>query len=104
MSAVNQVTVVQVAPGRFDEFLKRSSKLKKIRERAGARVRYYQTVAGGHPAVMVVAETAGWKAHGEYMAKLEADPEWQKFVAEIRSDRDPVATIVEQRTSQEIEV
>ena len=104
MSAVNQVTVVQVAPGRFDEFLKRSSKLKKIRERAGARVRYYQTVAGGHPAVLVVAETAGWKAHGEYMAKLEADPEWQKFVAEIRSDRDPVATIVEQRTSQEIEV
>ena len=104
MSAVNQVTVVHVAPGRFDEFLKRSSRLKKIRERAGARVRYYQTVAGGHPAVLVVAETAGWKAYGEYMAKLEADPEWQKFVAEIRSDRDPVATIVEQRTSQEIEV
>jgi hypothetical protein len=104
MSAVNQVTVVHVTPGRFDEFLKRSSKLKKIRERAGARVRYYQTVAGGHPAVMVVAETAGWKAHGEYMAKLKADPEWQKFVTEIRSDRDPVATIVEQRTSQEIEV
>ncbi len=104
MAAVNQVTVVHVTPGRFDEFLKRSSKLKKIRERAGAKVRYYQTVAGGHPAVMVVAETAGWKAHGEYMAKLEADPEWQKFVAEIRADRDPVATIVEQRTSQEIEV
>ena len=104
MSAVNQVTVVHVAPGRFDEFLKRSSKLKKIRERAGARVRYYQTVAGGHPAVAVVAETAGWKAHGEYMAKLEADPEWQKFIAEIRSDRDPVATIVELRMSEEIEV
>jgi len=52
----------------------------------------------------VVAETGGWRAHGEYMAKLEADPEWQKFVAEIGSDRDPVATIVELWTSQEIEV
>jgi|HubBroStandDraft_3_1064219.scaffolds.fasta_scaffold716862_1 hypothetical protein len=104
MPAVNHITVVHVAPGRFDEFLKRSIKLKKIRERACAKVRVYQTVTGGHPAVAVIAETAGWKAHGEYMANLEADPEWQKFVAEIRSDRDPVATIVEQRTSEEIEV
>ena len=104
MPAVNHITVVHVAPGRFDEFLKRSSKLKKIRERAGAKVRYYRTVSGGHPAVAVVAETGGWKAHGEYMAKLEADPEWQKSIAEIRSDCDPVATVVEQRTSEEIEV
>ena len=104
MPAVNHVTVVRVAPGRYDEFLKRSSKLKKIRERAGAKVRYYQTVAGALPAIAVVAETGGWKAHGEYMAKLEADPEWQKFIAEIRSDRDPVATIVESRMSEEIEV
>ena len=104
MSAVTQVMVFTVTPGRFDEFLKRASRVKKIRERAGAKVRYYRTVAGGHPAVAVVAETAGWKAHGEYMAKLEADPEWQKFVAEMRSDRDPVATIVELRTSEEIEV
>jgi len=104
MAAVNQITVVHVAPGRFDEFLKRSSKLKKIRERAGAKVRYYRTVAGGQVAIAVVAETEGWKAHGEYMAKLEADPEWQKIFAEIGSERDPVATIVENRTSEEIEV
>jgi len=38
------------------------------------------------------------------MAKLQADPEWQKFVAEIGSDREPVATIVENRISEEIEV
>jgi len=104
MPSVNHITVVHVAPGRIDEFLKRSSNLKKIRERAGARIRYYRTVAGGAPAVAVVAETGGWKAHGEYMARLEADPEWQKVVAEIRSDRDPVATIVENRISEELEV
>jgi len=38
------------------------------------------------------------------MAKLEADPEWQKFVAEVRADREPFATIVELRMSEEIEV
>jgi hypothetical protein len=97
-------TVIHVAPGRYDDFLKRASKLKKIRERAGAKVRYYRTVAGGQPAVAVVAETGGWKAYGEYMAKLEGDPEWQKLMSEIRTDRDPAATIVEVRTSEEIEV
>ncbi len=104
MAAVTHVTIAHVAPGRFDEFLKTASRLKKIRERAGAKVRYYRTVAGAVPAVAVVVETAGWKAYGEYMAKLEADPEWQKFVAEVRVNREPVATIAELRMSEEIEV
>ena len=60
MAAVNQVIVVEVAPDDSTSS-KRSSRLKKIRERAGARVRYYQSVAGGYSAVLVVAETAGWK-------------------------------------------
>ncbi len=104
MSAVTQVMVFTVTPGRFDEFLKRASRVKKIRERAGAKVRYYRTVAGAHPAIAAVAETGGWKAHGEYMAKLEADPEWQKVMAEVRADREPLATIIELRMSEEIEV
>jgi hypothetical protein len=78
MPAVNHITVVHVAPGRFDEFLKRSSKLKKVRERAGAKVRYYRTVAGGLPAVAVVAETSGWKAHGEYICFRNHDLSWLK--------------------------
>jgi hypothetical protein len=104
MPTVNHIMVIRVAPGRYDDFLKRASRLKKIRERAGAKVRYYRTVAGGQPAVAVVAETGGWKAYGEYMAKLEGDPEWQKLISEVRTDRDPAATIVEVRTSEEIEV
>ena len=104
MPAVNHVTVAHVAPGRFDEFLKTASRLKKIRERAGAKVRYYRTVAGAHPAIAAVAETGGWKAYGEYMARLEADPEWQKYVAEVRANREPIATIAELRMSEEIEV
>ncbi|MGA7870086.1 MAG: hypothetical protein WCA22_04225 [Candidatus Binatus sp.] len=104
MAAVLQITVFQPEPGRFDEFLKRTSKAKKIRERAGAKVRYYRTVSGGLPAIAAVAETGGWKAHGEYMAKLEADPEWQKLMAEVRADREPSAKIVELRMSEEIEV
>ncbi len=104
MPAVTHVTVIRVEPGRFEEFLKRASKLKKTRERAGAKVRYHRTVAGALPAIAVVVETGGWKAHGEYMAKLEADPEWQKYIKQIRADREPLATIVELRMSEEIEV
>jgi len=104
LPAVTHVTVAHVAPGRFDEFLKAASRLKKIRERAGAKVRYHRTVAGALPAVPVVVETGGWKAYGEYMAKLEADPEWQKYVAEVRANREPFATIAELRMSEEIEV
>jgi hypothetical protein len=105
MSAVTQITVFRPAPGRIDEFLKRSSRAKKIRERAGAKVRYYRTVSGANlPAIAAVAETGGWKAHGEYMAKLEADPEWQKLMAEVRAEREPLGTIIEIRLSEEIEV
>lgn len=42
--------------------------------------------------------------HREYMAKLEADPEWQKVMAEVRADREPLATVIELRMSEEIEV
>ncbi len=104
MPAITQITVFALTPGRVDEFLKRASRVKKIRERAGAKVRYYRTVAGALPAVAAVAETGGWKAYGEYMAKLEADPEWRKLMAEVRSDREPIATILELRISEEIEV
>jgi hypothetical protein len=38
------------------------------------------------------------------MAKLEADPEWQKVMAEVRADREPLATVIELRMSEEIEV
>ena len=101
MSAVTQITMFRVAPGRIDEFLKRSSKMKKIRERAGAKVRYYRTVTGANlPAIVAVAETGGWKAYGEYMAKLEADLEWQKLRAEVRAE----GTLIEIVLSQEIEV
>jgi hypothetical protein len=105
MSAVTQITVFRPAPGRIDEFLKRSSRAKKIRERAGTKVRYYRTVSGANlPAIAAVAETGGWKAHGEYMAKLEADPEWQKLMVEVRAEREPLGTIIEIRLSEEIEV
>jgi|SRR5208282_2061776 len=104
MPAVTQITVFSLTPGRVDEFLKRASRVKKIRERAGAKVRYYRTVAGALPAIAAVAETGGWKAYGEYMAKLEGDPEWQKLMAEVRADREPIATIAELRMSEEIEV
>jgi hypothetical protein len=40
----------------------------------------------------------------KYTAKQEAYPEWRKFVAEVRPDREPFATIVELRISEEIEV
>jgi hypothetical protein len=36
------------------------------------------------------------------MARLEADPEWQKLMAEVRAETS--ATLTELRTSEEIEV
>lgn len=38
------------------------------------------------------------------MAKLEADSEWQKLMAEVRNEREPMATVHELRMSEEIEV
>lgn len=38
------------------------------------------------------------------MAKLEADPEWQKLMAEVRAEREPLGTIIEIRLSEEIEI
>src|SRR5260370_30330925 len=100
MAAVTQVTVFRPAPGRIDEFLKRASRAKKIRERAGAKVRYYRTVSGANlPAIAAVAETGGWEAHGEDIAKLEAGPEWQKLMAGVRAARAPLRAGIEIRLS-----
>ncbi len=51
-----------------------------------------------------MVETADWEAFGEYSAKLEADPEWKAFLAELNSARDPNADMVRTQISVEVPV
>ena len=53
------------------------------------------TANGGEPGTIVVGiENANYKSYGEYAEKLEADPEWRAFLAEIEGAREPAADLV----------
>jgi hypothetical protein len=47
-------------------------------------------------------ETPNWKAYGELSAKIEADPDWKKFVAEVGSMEKPSVDLVSSALYAEI--
>jgi len=78
---------------------------KKIIERLGARVRVLNQVVGTNaPCTVFITETADWKAYGEFAAKLDADSQWQGFVAKFTSNRDPEADLIATGLSTEVPV
>lgn len=103
--AVAQIYVLRPRPGRLQEFMRDVNRFEKIVRRDGGKLRVWNTAAGGEPnTVGLVVETADWEAFGEYSAKLEADPEWKAFLAELNSARDPNADMVRTQISVEVPV
>ena len=99
MATVSQVIRVQPAPGKYEQGLEFGRKLKKIRERHGAKERLFQTQGGQ---LIVVIETQGWKQYGEFEAKLRDDPEARALIAQFLADPNPVGTILGVEIVEEI--
>src|ERR1035437_2178822 len=90
--AVLQSTVFRVRPGKAQQFMADVATAKKILERLGARVRVVNQVVGTNaPCTAFITESADWKAYGEFQAKVNADSEWQTFIAKIGANREPEA-------------
>jgi hypothetical protein len=95
MSTILQVFTYRPRPGQFSNFMKNVAKGSKIVHRDGGKVRLWTTATGGEPGTVVLGiESANYKSYGEYAAKLEADPEWRAFMAELQGEREPAADLV----------
>jgi hypothetical protein len=95
MSTILQVFVWRPRSGKLSQFMKNVARGTKIVNRAGGKVRLWNTATGGEPGTIVVGiENANYKTFGEYAAKLEADPEWRAFLAELEGEREPAADLV----------
>jgi len=95
MSTILQVFVYRPRPGQLSRFMKNVARGTKIINRDGGKVRLWNTASGGEPGAIVIGiETANYKSFGEYSTKLEADPEWRAFLAEVEGERDPAVDFV----------
>ena len=99
MATVSQVIRVQPAPGKYEQCLEFGRKLRRIRERYAVKEGLFQTQEGH---LIVVIETQGWKQFGEYVAKLQDDPEARALLAQFRADPNPVGTILDAEIAEEI--
>lgn len=92
MATVSNVLFLKPQPGRLEALLRDVSKAHRLISRLGGKVRAYNEVSGPNAgAIALVVEHTDWKDYGNYMAKLEADTEWQSFMAEINSNKSPNA-------------
>ena len=95
MSTVLQVFTYRPRPGQLARFMKDVTRGTKIVSRDGGKVRLWSTASGGEPGTIAIGiETSNYKAFGEYSAKLEADPEWRAFLAELEGNREVAADLV----------
>jgi hypothetical protein len=105
MAAVASVATWRPRPGRLQDFMAVVARAKKIHQRLKGTVRVWNTQFGGEPfSVAYVIEVPDWKAHGEFGARLEADPEWMALVAEWSTNRDPIADLVQNAVFVELPV
>ncbi len=92
--AVVSVFSFRPLPGRLPEFLGLCSEAKKIHERLGARIRALQAGAGPRPGTITyITEFDDMVKYGEFAVKLNADQEFQAFMAKMGAD--PAFEIVE---------
>jgi hypothetical protein len=103
MPTLSQVVFIRPRPGRQAAFISDVARAKKIITRCGAKMRVWnQTVGADAGATALVIETADWKGYGEYNARLQDDREWQAFLSEINSAKEPNAEIF--RTLLHVEI
>jgi len=95
MSTILQVFTYRPRPGQFSRFMKNVARGTKIINRDGGKVRLWNTASGGDPGTTLIGiENTNYKSFGEYATKLEADPEWRAFSAELEGERDPAVDFV----------
>ena len=103
MAAVLAVTTARVRDGKFPAALAQYAKLKAIIERAGGKYRLVTQLYGATPmTVTSIVEVGSWAEFGALNEKLEADSDYQAFVAEARAN--PWADIAARGVSTEIAV
>ncbi|HYA36337.1 MAG TPA: hypothetical protein VEF03_12000 [Candidatus Binataceae bacterium] len=90
MATVSQVLFLKPQPGRLEAMMRDLARAKGIVTRAGGNFRAWNEMSGVNAgAIAVVVEHADWKDFGSYMAKLEADKDYQAFIAELNARKDP---------------
>jgi hypothetical protein len=101
--AIAQVRVIRPRPARRQDLLNTLTRTKRLHERCGGKVRLFEPATGPNVgAVLQVIETSDWKAYGDYRTKIQADPDFRAVMAEIQSNRDPVADIVSAEVIEEV--
>ncbi len=102
--AIAEVFTYSPRPGGIEQFLSLAKRADKILRALGATTRTMTSVAGGPTAnaFMYVVETPNWKAHGELGAKLEADADWRKFLADVNSNDKPAVDLISSAVYAEI--
>lgn len=102
---VEMVQIIRVAPGRYDDFLKRRATLKSIRESVGAsQARYMRITTGANTgAIAVILSFADWRKFGDATQKLRENPEWRKLIEQTRRDSQPLATLVDTLITESLE-
>ena len=86
-TGVVMATLFKVRNGKQAASLERIKRSKALTEKHGAKVRFLQAITGDPSGLTVQAQyypsLAAW---GKAAKTLQADPEWQKFVAEIQGE------------------
>ena len=101
--AIAEVFTYSPRPGGIEQFLGLAKRADKILRALGATTRTMTNVAGGPPnAFLYIVETPNWKAHGELGAKLDADPDWRKFLTDVNSNEKPSVDLVSSAVYAEI--
>jgi hypothetical protein len=94
-NTVLQVTAVQVKPGQMDAYLAKVKQLQAIMKRLGgsSTTRVWEaTIAGDDSGTVVVGvEYPSLAAYAESTAKVSADAEWQKMMADLDGMRTVVS-------------
>jgi hypothetical protein len=102
--AIAEVFTYSPRPGGSEQFLALAKRADKILRALGATTRTLTSVAGGAApnAFVYLVETPNWKAYGELSAKLETDPDWRKFLADVTSNENPAVDLISSAVYAEI--
>lgn len=99
--ALSQATTLRPRPGRYDDFIKVSSQVRKICQRLGAQVSVWQVQVGSNAGTVTVAiQHADGAAYGQFIDKLNTDGEWQQLIASFQ--KDPPAEFVQSNLLREL--